>query len=228
MGFVREGGLTTLDWDDSRQDFVRGEASSGVVVPFLIDTNDGVVSFQLIPNEVRVNTVTTNLRALLNVHASLPFVVEPLALPMTFKAWRKDVAHISRFNVRLDRPNPRYSNKRVEDLIEGLDARRVRLRALAADGGIDPDGSWFQQTMDHVRNGHGHARVSGITKQTGEETTYTESEAGGSVSLIDSLEADEDAVEASPDQLFSSKTQLPDSLIVEAPDEDEAEDPEEA
>jgi len=85
MGFLRDGDISTWAWDDETGEFLRGEADSGVVVPILIDIEQQLVSFQLITNQVRMHTVTTNLQALLNQHGTHKWTVEPYPSERTYE-----------------------------------------------------------------------------------------------------------------------------------------------
>ena len=106
IGYVREGDVSTLDWDEEEKEFVRGEASSGIVVPFVIDGEHKLVTFQLFSNRVRKKTVTGNLQALLNENRTYYWTIKPVSLSIDFDSWRDTVDGISKADFLLKHPNP--------------------------------------------------------------------------------------------------------------------------
>lgn len=230
IGFVKEGELTTLAWDEASKDFVRGEASSGVVVPFIVHLDRRLMSFQLFPGEVRQNTVTSNLQALLNVEGTHRWAVRPLSFRRTLDQWLGTVDRVSLFNVLLTYPNPNWiGREKVAGLVDGLRAEALRIRAKAAEGdSIDTGSDWFTQALDHVRRGYGNAYLSGPEKSTGSESLYVETAGGGASPVIDRVAADEGAFEVSTEELSVAQAQLieshPDDTVAvdvdQGPDDD--------
>lgn len=146
LGFVEEGELSTLHWDETEKDLIRGEASSGVVVPFLIDDiprmgdTRRLISFQLFPGAVRPMTVTS------------------------------------------------------------------------------------RQAMDHVRQGYGKATLTGIDRDTGNQSQFVETIDGGSVPIIDRVRGREESLEATTGDLQQTQDQLiethsQDMVVIEADEE---------
>jgi hypothetical protein len=231
IGFVKEGELATLEWDDASKDFVRGEASSGVVVPFIINLERQLVSFQLFPGEVRQNTVTGNLQALLSAEGTHFWTVRPVLFRRTIDQWLESVNRVSTFNVLLMYPNPNWTGReKVEGLVDGLRAETLRLKAKAAeDQTIDTGSDWFTQAMDHVRRGYGRADLTGPDKDTGEESHFVETSSGGAVPVVDRVAAEEDALEASVDDLSAAQARLveshPQDIVVADVDEGLDDDP---
>lgn len=228
IGFVREGDLTTWDWDDDTNEFIRREASSGVVVPFIINLEHRIVSFQLVSGEVRPNTVTTNLRALLNVERTYAWAVRPVSFRRTFVEWRASVSRVASLRVSLEYPNPSWTGReKVEDLVDGLGANAVHLKARAEEGEtIHTDADWFTQLMDHVRRGYGRSVMVGSDKETGVESQYVETAEGGTVPATNRISADEGAAEATVEELSATQTQLVESHRTEIVTVDEDEDSE--
>ena len=205
IGFVVDGKLATLDWDDKLNDFIRGEASSGTVIPFLISIRDEncLVSFQLIPGEVRPNTVTKNLQSLLNKEGTYCWTIDPLSFRSTLKQWLRSVNRISKFNVRLTPPNPDWTGReQVKGLVEGLNAKAANIIAKAGnEGSIDTDSDWFRQAMDHVRQGYGKLVLDGSDNRTGDTSRFIETDEGGIVRGIDRVSASDDEVEVTAEDL---------------------------
>ncbi len=231
IGFVKEGELETLAWDDNEQDFIRGEASSGVVVPFIIDHVNRVVSFQLIPGSVNVKTVTGNLEALLNEERTYHWEIVPVSYSMSFDEWRETVARVSRINARLVYPNPNWTGREnLESIMDSFNAEVMRLVAAAQEGSsLDVQSDWFLQAMDHARQGYGKADVSGTDKTTGEESKFSLTERGGVVPAVARIPAsDETSSEVSIEALRDAQTDLltrdPSERPALSPDEDDDDD----
>jgi hypothetical protein len=166
IGFVKAGQLETLSFDRKQFDFVRGEAQSGVVVPFLI-SSDLVVSYQLIGSLVKENTFINALEDLLNQNMKALFAwrVSPLTFEITYEDWRQSVAHVTRFDLRLEQPNPHYHGDQIaEDLVEGLRTEYTRLTGVARDEtvGIETNSTAFRQALDHVLRNYGKATLVGV------------------------------------------------------------------
>ena len=193
LGFVEEGELSTLHWDETGKDFIRGEASSGVVIPLLIDDiprmgdTRRLISFQLLPGAVRPMTVASNLQALLNTKKTHIWKITPISVQKSFDQWVSTVEGVATFNVRLTYPNPNWTGREnVEGLVEGLKAETVTIRAKAfvetINGGSVP-------IIDRIRSSH------------------------------ESLEVTTEDLRQSQDQLIESRSQ--DTVVVEADEESE-------
>ena len=232
LGFVEEGELSTLYWDEAEKDFIRGEASSGVVVPFLIDDiprmgdTHRLISFQLLPGAVQPMTVTSNLQALLNIEKTYIWKITPISIQKSFGQWISTVEGVATFNVQLTYPNPNWTGREnVERLVEGLKAETVTIRAKATEGrSIDINSDWFRQAMDHVRQGYGKATLTGTEKDTGNSSQFVETIDGGSVLIIDKIRSSHESLEATTGDLRQSQDQLiethsQDMVVVEADEE---------
>ena len=233
IGFVKVGEVSTWAWDDSIKDFERGEADSGVVVPFIVDLENRVVSFPLTAGTVRPTTVTSNLEALLNVEGTYLWVIAPLSFRMEFDDWRQTVARVSHIKARLEYPNPNWTGRdNLASMMDGFNAHAMRLIATAPDeSSLDTESPWFQQTMDHVRQGYGRAEMSGPDLSTGTESRFVISETGGLVQAISKITAQDDtATQISAAELRETQAQLleldPSELLTINPDEDSDDDDE--
>jgi hypothetical protein len=169
IGFVNANQLDTLSFDKIELDFVRGQAPSGVVVPFFI-SHDMVVSYQLIAGIVRINTFINALEELLNAGSQGLFKwnIAPLTLEISYEEWRQSVARVTRFDLRLERPNPHYHGDAIaETLVEGLRVEYLRLSGVPYDetAGIDTDSDVFRQALDHVLRDYGSATLTGVDSQ---------------------------------------------------------------
>ena len=229
MGFVKEGELSTVDWDSRVQDFVRGEASSGIIVPFIVSEDHRIVSFQLVPGEVRPKTVTSNLQALLNDQGTYLWSIKPISIRKTFETWLQSVDRIAAFNVQLTYPNPNWTGRRnVKGLMTGLGAQKVQIVARADENSsIAFESDWFKQAMDHIRQGYGKATLTGPDNVTGDESRFIETaDTGGTVRIIELVTAGDDDREVSIDGLKEKQAQLislylEDTVVVDDEDIDE-------
>lgn len=195
IGFVREEDVSTVIWDDDAQDFVRHGVPGGVIVPFAVALDSSVAAFQLRSGVVRPKTFTGALQSLLNAASrTYGWEVRPLVTRATFEQWRAQVAQITEFSFRLERPNPNYhDNERVEDLIEDLRLQVASLRGRARDGeAINVESDTFRQFLDHVRRDHGRGVVRGEL-QDREETEWRSSDGGvvPATRAVESTDAEE-------------------------------------
>ena len=208
MGFVMEGELSTLEWDDTKMDFVRGEASSGVVVPFVVSIENRIVSYQLFSDLVRQTTVTSNLQALLNNEGTHHWAVRAISLRRTLDEWLESVSLVSSFSFRLTYPNPGWDGReKIEDLMKSLKSENLHIGGRGAENRtIETDSDWFAQAMLHMRDGYGSVSVTGPEKDTGAESRYRETKDGGVVPVIDRVPAEEGTYEVSAQELSEAQT----------------------
>ena len=210
LGYVREGDVSTLDWDDVEMDFVRGEAASGVVVPFLIDGNRRLVTFQLFAGKVRKNTVTGNLQALLNANERYRWVIEPVIGGISYDNWRRQMSGITKLDLVLEKPNPNWTGREeVEALVEGLECEKIKMTVAAKkDSTLNDRSTWFQQMMLHIRQGYGRAKLLGLDIYTGEVSEFTQEGQESYVNVDERIEAIDHELEASLDDLKEPQRKL--------------------
>ncbi len=226
LGFVNEGELATVAFDNLEQVFLKGEASSGVVVPFVVDIASRIVTFPLIPGAVRPKTVTGNLEALLNAEGTFRWHIVPVSYPMNFGEWEKSVISVRSLSARLTYPNPNWTGRAdLESIMDGFRAEVVQIVASAGrDGSLDTESSWFKQAMDHARLGYGRATVSGTDRITGTESKLILTERGGVVPAISRISARDDA---SSELSIADIRQAQEELLALEPSERSVIDPDE-
>lgn len=174
IGFVNDDAASTLQFDRESNDFVHGEAPSGVVVPFAIRKSDGVIAYQLRPGIVRETTFTGALEELLNASGGRHvWEIRTFTEERNFSDWLGTYPIVTRFDFTLERPNPHYFGAdRVEHAIEDVRLESIRLVGKARDGeAIDPTADLFQQAVDHVTRDYGKAKVVGSSPD-GNETVW--------------------------------------------------------
>lgn len=180
IGFVREDDVSTVLWDDDLQDFVRQGVPGGVIVPFAVAVDTSATAFQLRSGIVRPTTFTGALQSLLNESSrTYGWEVRPLVSHLSFEQWQAQVAQVTEFNFRLERPNPHYhDNDRVEGLIEDLRLQVASLRGRARNGeAVNVESETFRQLLDHVRRDYGRGVVRGELPDH-EETEWRSSDGG--------------------------------------------------
>jgi hypothetical protein len=163
--------VPTLFFDQQSADFVRGEASSGVVVPFVISTTSGQIAYQLRPDVVRENAFVGALADLLNLNSSLySWTIRPLVEGSDYQTWIAGVDRVTEFHFKLERPNPHYHDDEIaERIIEDFRLQYAVLTGVAREGqGVDTESSAFRQALDHVLRGYGTATLAALDSQGGE------------------------------------------------------------
>ncbi|MEU4602551.1 hypothetical protein AB0F43_06200 [Kribbella sp. NPDC023972] len=173
IGFVNENEIRTVFFDPDEQDFVRGVAPSGVIVPFAVRLGDGLIAFQLRPGVVRTSSFTGALEALLNDPTSeYLWNIKAAVQAEDWQVWSRRVSRITAFKIRLDRPNPHYGDDdKIESVIEGIRVEYMRLSGVALDEGINLDDDLFRQAVNHVLRNYGRASISGV-EADGSESTW--------------------------------------------------------
>lgn len=230
IGFVRPDEVTTLEWDDEAEDFVEGDASGGVVVPFVVDLQDEVVAYQLRSNLVRPNTFTGALEALLNKGPAYKWHVHPLIVSRSFNAWKSDIERVTSFRLSLIPPNPNWVGRElVQGIVEDLEAQLLTLSGSGED--IDTESDLFRQALDHVLQEYGQATVHGVDASGLDSTWRTMKDIGGVVTPTMRVEAESDEVEVPIDSLTESLSAMQHRMDIYADDDastdndDESEDP---
>jgi hypothetical protein len=128
-----------------------------------VNADTGEVCFQLRPGYIRPTSFTKALEEILNLRQPSMWSVLPMVKDLDFPEWRSSVVRVSKAAFRLERPNPNYSQRPIiEEVVEGLHAESVTLRAKASAGeSLDSDNPLFTQAMDHVRRRYGAGKVYG-------------------------------------------------------------------
>lgn len=229
IGYVEGDAFSTLAWNEQTKEFDRGEASGGVVIPFVVNLPQRMVSFQYATRDVKLHTVTGNLQALLNQQSTYDWEVAPLSLKRTFEDWHSSVTSIATLTVLLRRPNPNWEDReKIADLLDELQAESVRMTARASEGvSINADSSWFTQMMDHVRRGYGQVTMTGVNQESGAPTKFIQTADAGAVEATESVRVEGDAVELSSDELAQTQrtfVERGEGIVVESEFDEETDD----
>ena len=207
IGFINPGEITTLEWDEEAEDFVEGDASGGVVVPFVLDIAKKRVAYQLRGNLVRPNTFTGALEALLNQNDTYVWSVSPLVVPRSFESWRGEIERVTSFRFKLVPPNPNWVGRElVEGIVDNLEAQLVTLSGRGDN--IDVDSDLFRQALDHVLQEYGQATVEGVDTQGFDSSWRTIKDVGGVVTPTTRIEAESDEVEVPIDSLAEALSDM--------------------
>ena len=214
IGFVRDDELSTLNFDEVRQDFVRGAAPSGAVVPFAIDLRTRSVVFQLVPGLVRPTSFTGALQSILNQNGTYRWRVRPLVRELSFQSWRQQVERVTEFRFTLQEPNPHYHDDRmVKELIEEFEVQTLRVAGTGQD--VNSGGSLFRQALDHVLRNYGRGIVRG--EVDGDESEWRSTN-DGTVPYLTNITT-EDEEEVPEEELVPLLDDVGDAFA--APDDDD-------
>jgi hypothetical protein len=160
IGFTA-GNVAEL-WDEQRKDFREEVVPAGTTSPFAIDVPTLRVAFQVRPRLIPPKSFCGALQGLMNKtspHDRWRVSQELEELP--FDAWVNTVDRVVSMHVRVLRPNPHYGDrKRVEDLIEGANARMAELvwkADLDALDGIDVDDPFVREAVEHSEHYGGYS-----------------------------------------------------------------------
>lgn len=174
IGYVKDASLSRLYWDSKQKDFHHEALSSGMAVPFLINVDRRVVSFQIRPPNVRVNSVTGALQAILNRGGLTRWRIEPIRDTSEYDAWRESVATVQKLEVRqLRAPNPRWGRrKQLRDLVKQTQAERATIIVQNNRNGLNEESLWYKELEEHVEEGYGRATLSGRDLKTGKRSKF--------------------------------------------------------
>jgi len=183
IGFQAAGGVAEI-WDEQATDFKEQELPAGTTSPFVVELGSLRIAFQLRPGVIARGSFSGALQGLLNEASAFDrWQVEPEFQRVSWDEWTASVTRITRFEVRLDRPNPNYHGRdHVEEMIEGVGSRTVRViheADLETLEGLDVDDDFITEAIDHAGE-YGSWRAVGETEVAGEtERVQWRSEAQG-------------------------------------------------
>lgn len=142
-------------WDDEAQDFVAVDLEDVTTSPFAISADGSRVVFQTRGQTIKPQSFVGAFQALLNAASPTErWRVHREIVERSFTEWLQIVSRVERIRVKLERPNPNYrGRRRVEDLLEGLNARTAEVGAQAATDdpqGLDTDDDLFEELIGHA------------------------------------------------------------------------------
>ncbi|WNV83706.1 hypothetical protein [Umezawaea sp. Da 62-37] len=169
IGYEREAS-SIEQYDEEQKDFVEYAIRSGAATPFAIELDTLVMAIQHRPPEISMGAAA-NALALLLSDQEHRWTTEPPSRSIPLSEWRLGVEKVTRARFVLRKPNPHYTDTPdLEALIDGADAETARLELQGAQ--LDLDSPFISQTLSHIQNNYGEARLTGVTS-TGEESTYS-------------------------------------------------------
>ena len=172
MGFESSDQLNTV-WDDQRKDFVVSHPRIGQTSQFAIDSVSLHIAFQLRGQIIRPWTFTTNFIALLREASNYGWTIrlEGVQQP-PWDDWKAEQLRITALDVRMDYPNPRFNDERIDRLFTETKAAAVEL-ALKNPEGIDIDSyDFIAHAIEHAAN-YGTYKATGVIEEEGEQVKDT-------------------------------------------------------
>lgn len=159
LGFERTPGESEV-WDEERLDFRENSYRRGLTVQFAVNLETFVLAFQK-PSDVTPGGVVKAIIELLNLEGER-WEHKPFNTRKTFEDWVDEVEVVTRAKFTVKKPNPHYADaKNLEALMEQSRANVARLE-VEADGGVDIESRFLQETRDHVERGYGTAIYTGV------------------------------------------------------------------
>lgn len=188
-------------WDEEINDFREDMLTGGTTSPFAIDPERRRVAFQLRPGLIRVRSFTGALQALMNRASPVNrWRVSQEVEEVPFVEWAETVDRVIRLRIRVKRPNPHYGNrKRVEELVEGANARMAQI-VWSADpealDGIDVNDEFIREAISHAEH---YGSYAAAAERHGRPTAWgSDQEAAAEQRLV---EADPRTREVPPERL---------------------------
>lgn len=167
IGFIGRSLVSIVEFDVNVGDFVRGDATTGTIVPFAISTESGRIAYQLRSGAVAEGAFVGALAGLLNLNSrEYLWRIEPLVENSAFDSWVGGIERVTDFHFRLERPNPHYhDDDLVEQIIEQFRLEHAILTGTARPGeSVDVGSTAFRQALDHVLRGYGTASLGGLDR----------------------------------------------------------------
>jgi hypothetical protein len=177
-------------FDDELGDFVLADRETGTYSGFAVSLEHMRVAFQTRGNVIKPQSFAGALQTLLNENTPTErWRVEREHSDLSWTEWLKRVQRIDRVRVKVERPNPNYhGRKRVEGLIEGLNAEVAEVAAKADSKdpqGLDPNDGLLDELI-------GHAERYGSVDAQGDDA------GGASIRYTTGSRTDEIEVEVDP------------------------------
>jgi hypothetical protein len=168
MGFESTDALNTV-WDEERKDFVPSHPRLGQTSQFAIDVETLKVIFQLRGQTIRPWTFTTNFVALLREASGgygWTFQLEGVSQP-PWEEWITRVTRLTQLDVKMEFPNPRFNDQRIDELFTETKAAAVEL--VLKGEGIEIDSyDFIGHAIEHASN-YGTYKAVGILDEAGEQ-----------------------------------------------------------
>ncbi len=186
VGFTKED--VTDYWDSKNNDFQDIPVEVGAAVPFVIDIQRQLLTFQYATSrKIPRDAVTAHLNVLLNKASAHVWEIKPLPSELTYEVWRKSVDRITRFKATLNRPNPRYPGPYIRQGIEDLEADVMTIEVKSKR--INERSTIMKECTDHQKAGYGSTEHTGPNRATGKPSTYR-SNAGDRTDMIQSNQSE--------------------------------------
>jgi hypothetical protein len=162
-------------WDDELQDFKESMRPLGLTSPFAIDGSKLRVAFQLRGRDIRVNSFTGALQALMNEASPTDrWRVRRELRQVSFDTWATTVDRVTLVHATLERPNPHYgARRRVRELIEDTNARIAELVVRADPSelqGLDIGAPFVREAIEHTSDNYGS--LTAVGERGGDEAQW--------------------------------------------------------
>lgn len=168
LGFTRPAEEQEVHFDEEKQDYVESshESEEGAYSHYVLDVESRRIVFQLVPQDIRPTTFTSNFEALAG-EAGVALSVELLRKEISFRAWVEHIDSLAEFKAKLRPPNPRWRERTdlIRTLIEGTNADEVDVKAKVDnpdEKSLQSEGSVIEESATHSSAGYGEIEAEGV------------------------------------------------------------------
>jgi hypothetical protein len=105
--------------------------------------------------------------------------VEPEHRGESFPQWVERVDRVVRLTLTLEQPNPHFRRESVEELVNGMKARMLRLQAESPEG-LDINDDFIQDALDHAAEYGSYTATAEVSAQGRKKKDTYNSERQGS------------------------------------------------
>jgi hypothetical protein len=196
IGFEHPGSESGL-WDEQRKDY--RNVSTAQLTRYMIAVHTRRVAFELKSSVIKPWTFQGNLQALLNVNDSYQWRVtlEGVAQP-PWEEWEQSVSRITNVRIKMERPNPRYPGKQVEELIERAKLSAATI-AIKGDSVELSESELLREAFAHAMGGYGAITAKGVVGPDEEKVEWRSEDEG--LTEREQVQRDPETQEVSPETL---------------------------
>ena len=166
IGFDASSQRRAIVYDESQHDFIPGrqESKVGTFVHYAIHCDLGFAATEISPPEIRANSVRGALQEFMQTGSHPQNLnVDPVFDTRDLYEWISAVDRVASITANMERANPTYRHKNIEDLFVRSGAEDVSVEASAPQDGTLalPEESPLYEYTDYAEDGHGSVLAAG-------------------------------------------------------------------
>ncbi|MCY3958513.1 MAG: hypothetical protein OXG65_09480 [Chloroflexi bacterium] len=166
LGFDESSQRQAITYDETEHDFVPGSQVSrvGKFIHYAVHCDLRYMAAEVRPPDIRPNSVKGAMQEFMQTGSHpLNLKVDSVYDARGLSTWIREVDRVSSFVANMERANPKYKNKSIEELFEKSGAEEVDVSARASqDSSLDIVDSPLHLYAEYAEDGHGHVDAQGM------------------------------------------------------------------